>query len=519
MNGAQSLVQTLLRGGLKVCFANPGTSEMHFVGALDAHPELRCVLCLFEGGATGAADGYYRMTGDIAATLLHLAPGLGNGFANLHTARKAGSGLLTIVGEHATHHLVHESPLKGDIAALSRTMAHWTHVSPDATAVAGDGARALAAARSHNGQLATLVLPANTAWQDAQGPADPLPALPLIRPELARIEAAAHTLRLPGAALLVDGPTLHGALGPLAARIAKKTGARLIAPYLASRIRRGAGAVAFERLAYGVDDNAAVVKDVQHMVLVGAQRPTNFFAYPGKPSLPEAPGTAVHDLCSRSMDVAYTLGVLAECLGVTEDDPLDRLPLALPELPEQHGGPMNLSCIGQALAHLLPENAIVVDESITMARFLMPPTQHARAHDWLHTTGGAIGFGLPNAVGAAIACPDRQVVVLTGDGSAMYTLQALWTMAREQLQVVTIVFANRGYQILRGELANVGVTEVGRNAVRMLDVDGPALDWVKLAEGHGVPASRATDVDSFVAALRAALEQAGPHLIEVVCPV
>ncbi len=515
MNGAQSLVKTLLAGGLKVCFANPGTSEMHFVAALDAHPDMRCVLCLFEGGATGAADGYFRMTGDIAATLLHLAPGLGNGFANLHTARKAGSGMLTIVGDHATHHQAYESPLKGDISALSRAIAHWTRVSPDAASVAGDGAQAMAAARSHNGQLATLVLPANTAWSDAQGPVDLVHAVMPIRPTLAHIEAAAQTLQLPGAALMVDGQTLYGNLGPLAARIAYKTGARLIAPYLASRIRRGEGAVAFERLAYGVDDNAAVVKDVRHMVLVGANRPVNFFAYPGKASLPEAPGTAVHDLCSRTMDVGYTLTALAQCLDVTDDDDFAQLPLALPALPS---GPMNLILIGQAFAHLLPEDAIVVDESITVAGFLLPPTARARAHDWLHTTGGAIGFGLPNAVGAAIACPSRKVFVLTGDGSAMYTLQSLWTMARENLDVVTIVFANRGYQILRSELTNVGVTQVGHNAMRMLDVNEPLLDWVKLSEGHGVPAHRVTDVDGFVAALRAAIAKSGPHLIEVVCP-
>lgn len=515
MNGAESLVKTLLSGGLNVCFANPGTSEMHFVAALDAHPDMRCVLCLFEGGATGAADGYFRMTGDIAATLLHLAPGFGNGFANLHTARKAGSGMLTIVGDHATHHLVYESPLKGDIAALSRAIAHWTRVTPDAASVAGDGAQAMAAARSHNGQLATLVLPADTAWSAANGPAEPVDALALIRPDVARIEAAAQTLQLPGAAILVDGQTLHGDLGQLAARIAKKTGARLIAPYLASRIRRGVGAVAFERLAYGVDDNAALVKDVRHMVLVGANRPANFFAYPGKASLPEAPGTAIHDLCSRTMDVGYTLGALAHCLGVTANHDFDRLALALPALPT---GPMDLVLIGQAFAHLLPEHAIVVDESITVARFLLPPTARARAHDWLHTTGGAIGFALPNAVGAAIACPDRKVFVLTGDGSAMYTLQSLWTMARENLDVITIVFANRGYQILRGELTSVGVTQVGRNAMRMLDVNEPKLDWVKLSEGHGVPASRATDVDGFVAAMRAAIAKTGPHLIEVVCP-
>ena len=515
MNGAQSLVKTLLSGGLNICFANPGTSEMHFVAALDEHPDMRCVLCLFEGGATGAADGYFRMTGDIAATLLHLSPGLANGFANLHTARKAGSGVLTIVGDHATHHMAYESPLKGDISALSRAIAHWTRVSPDAACVAGDGAQALAAARSHNGQLATLVLPADTAWSAANGPAERLPTLALIRPDIARIQAAAQTLQMPGAALMVDGKTLCSDLGPLAARIANKTGARLIAPYLAARIRRGEGAVAFERLAYGVDENAAVVKDVRHMVLVGANRPTNFFAYPGKPSLPEAPGTAIHDVCSRTMDVAYTLAALADCLGVTENDDFTRHALDLPPLPT---GPMDLALIGQAFAHLLPAGAIVVDESITIARFLLPPTVHARAHDWLHTTGGAIGFGLPNAVGAAIACPARKVFALTGDGSAMYTLQSLWTMAREHLNVITIVFANRGYQILRGELANVGVTQVGRNALCMLDIDEPVLDWVKLSEGHGVPASRVADVDGFVAAIQAAIAKAGPHLIEVVCP-
>ena len=209
MNGAESLVKTLLASKVDVCFANPGTSEMHFVAALDRHPELRCILCLVEGGASGAADGYYRMSGKVAATLLHLAPGFGNAFANLHNARKAQSGIVNVMGDHASYHLRYESPLKGDTVGISQAISQWTRVSGDATSVAVDGAAAVTAARALNGQIATLILPANTAWEDAVASAVAAAPPALRRPSQAQVLAAAEALRTPGAVLLLDGPVLY----------------------------------------------------------------------------------------------------------------------------------------------------------------------------------------------------------------------------------------------------------------------------------------------------------------------
>ena len=514
MNGAETLVKTLLASGVKVCFANPGTSEMHFVAALDTHPEMRCILCLFEGGASGAADGYYRMTGEVAATLLHLAPGFGNSFANLHNARKAQSGVVNIMGDHADYHLRFEAPLKGDTVGISEAISHWTRVCAEPRAVAGDGAAAIQAARGKNGQIATLILPANMAWSEAQSPAvAPFPA-PLHRPSQLEVAAAARALREPGAVLLVDGPALWSDLGLQAKRVAKATGARLMSPFFAARFRRGAGAVRIERMAYRIEDNLALLADVPALVLCGTVRPAGFFAYPGLPSTPDDPDTRLIELCSREMDIAWTIAALADEVGEADLEPEDFVSLVLPDLPS---GPMRLEAVGQAMAALMPEDVVLVDEGVSSSRFLAPALAGARGHDVLSITGGSIGFGLPAAVGAAIGCPERKVVVLEGDGSGMYTLQSLWTMARERLNVTVVIFANRGYQILRDELAAVGVNEVGRNAVRMFDVVDPTLDWVALAKGHGVDGVRVTDMDQFVAAFSDAMQQRGPRLIEVVC--
>lgn len=514
MNGAETLVKTMLASGVEVCFANPGTSEMHFVAALDSHPEMRCILCLFEGGATGAADGYYRMSGRVAATLLHLAPGFGNAFANLHNARKAQSGVVNVMGEHASYHLQYEAPLKGDTEGISRTVSHWTRTASDAGSVARDGAEAIRAARSKNGQIATLILPANTAWDAAAAPQTAQAPAALARPNLAQVQAAATALRTKGAALLVDGTALHGPLGQIAAQIAKATGCRLLAPCLAARVRRGAGAVDFERLAYVVEENVAVLAGITSLVLCGTQEPTSFFAYPNKPSLPTPPECRILPLGDIGGDYGWSLQALATELGIAEDLAVEGIVL---DLPPCATGSMSLAKIGQSFAALLPEDAVVVDEAISSSRYFIAASAAARGHDWLAVTGGAIGYGLPAAVGAAVACPDRKVICLEGDGSGMYTLQSLWTMAREGLDVLIVVLSNRGYQILRGELSNVGVTDVGRNAVRMFDVVEPSLDWVALAKGHGVEAVRVTDTDQFNAAFAAGLARKGPYLIEVIC--
>ncbi len=514
MNGAESLVKTMLGAGVDVCFANPGTSEMHFVAALDSHPEMRCVLCLFEGGTTGAADGYYRMKGDVAATLLHLGPGLGNGLANLHNAQKAHSGVLNVVGDHADYHLKYNSPLKGDVEAVSKSVSHWTRSTQDALSVAGDGAAAIRAARGRGGQIATLILPANTAWEEAEGPVACLPQPTLQRPSADQIVGAAKALCETGAALFIGNKALHGDLARLAGQIAMKTGCRLMADFLIPRIERGQGAVALHRLVYSLDVNIEAMKGLKNLILCGSDRPVAFFAYPGKASTPEPVDCAITELCSPQMDYAWTLQAIADELDLTETASYAQLPLELVALPT---GDISLEKIGQAIATLLPENAIVVDESVTSSGMISAPCNTGRNQDWLHTTGGAIGQGFPVSVGAAIACPDRKVVTLLGDGSAMYTLQSLWTMARENLDIVTVIFANRGYQILHGELINVGVEKPGHNAGRMFDVENPLLDWVALARGHGVGAQRVTTTDEFVAAFQKGLATREPYLIEVVC--
>ena len=516
MNGAHSLVKTLLNNGVDTVFANPGTSEMHFVGALDEHPEMNCILCLFEGGTTGAADGYFRMKRDVAGTLLHLAPGFGNAFANLHNARKAGSGMVNVVGDHATYHLRYESPLKGDILGISQAVSHWTRVSHDAGSVATDGVAAIEAARAQNGQIATLVLPADTAWNEADADLTlRTQSQKLHQPSQQDIEAAAVRLKTPGAALMIGGPALFGPLRELAGKIAAATGCRLMADTLIPRIAKGAGVAKLDQLVYPVDPKIAQLVGTTTLTLIGADRPVAFFAYPGKPSVPEPSDCTMTDLCTATDDIDWTLRALADAVGVSGKTQAIVQQLNLPNIPS---GPLTLEKVGQALAALIPENAIVCNESVTSGMKVLPPTAAARPHDMLAGTGGAIGLCLPCATGAAIACPDRKVIALTGDGSAMYTLQSLWTMAREDLDVTVIVFANRGYQILRNELANVGVRSVGKNAQAMFDVEDPMLDWVSLAKGHGVPATRAEDTDGFVKALSSGLAESGPSLIEVVCP-
>ena len=514
MNGAESLVKTMLANGVDTVFANPGTSEMHFVAALDSHPEMHCVLCLFEGGTSGGADIYFRMKQDVAGTLLHLAPGFGNAYANMHNARKAGSGIVNVVGDHATHHLAYESPLKGDIQGISQAVSHWTRSSPDAHSVAQDGAEAIRAARSRNGQIATLVLPADTAWTPATQVATCRAPTRLHQPREAEIIAAAQRLTQPGAALMIGGRAMFGPLRQLAGQIATHTGAQLLIDTLIPRAARGAGAAVATQLPYPVEPKIDTLKNTRSITLVGTDRPVTFFAYPGKQSLPEPADCTIHELCRPEMDIAATLHALADATGATNTKPAV-YPLDIPALPN---GALTLETAGAALAHLMPEGTILCNESITSGAQFLPPLTLTRPHEWIGGTGGAIGWSLPGAVGAAVACPGRKVVVLTGDGSAMYTAQSLWTMAREQLDITVIVFANKGYQILRDELINVGVQSYGQNARAMFDIENPTLDFVSLAKGHGVPGTRADDLDTFISALRAGFESSGPSVIELTCP-
>src|SRR6266446_1675329 len=504
MNGAESLVRTLVAGGVNVSFSNPGTSEMHFVAALDRVEGMRCVLGLFEGVVTGAADGYFRMKGTPASTLLHLGPGLANGLANLHNAKKANSGIVNIVGQHATYHIEYNAPLTSDIEGLARSMSAWVRTSPDAKSVARDGAAAIAAAKSAPPQIATLILPADTAWNEADGIAQVPVESQRANYSAQAVETAARVLRGgEPTLLLLTGSALTERGLALAAQIAGKTDN--------PRMARGRGRFSIDRIPYVIEQALPILKDFRHIILVETNDPVAFFAYPNKPSLLKPEGCEVHRMTSGGENSVAALEALASAVGAR---PADARPQPLVEIAKPTGA-LTHAAIAQAVAMAIPENAIVVDESITTGRGFFPPTAAAAPHDWLQNMGGSIGFSTPVATGAAVACPDRKVICMVGDGSAMYTLQSLWTQARESLNVVTIVFANRIYQILRGEFDGVGAGEPGQRALDMLKIDRPTVDFVALAKGMGVPGRAVATADDFVKALAEAIAEPGPRLIEV----
>ncbi|ABE64114.1 thiamine pyrophosphate enzyme-like TPP-binding protein [Nitrobacter hamburgensis X14] len=513
MNGAESLVRTLVQGGVDVCFANPGTSEMHFVAALDRVEGMRCVLGLFEGVVTGAADGYFRMKGTPACTLLHLGPGLANGLANLHNARKANSGIVNIVGQHAVYHIGYNAPLTSDIEGLARPMSAWVRTSPDSKSVARDGAAAIAAAKGSPPQIATLILPADTAWNEADG----IAAVPETSQRAGyspqAVDTAAKILRGGGGEtlLLLTGGALTEPGLALAAGIAGKTGCKVMGQTYNPRMARGRGRFSIERIPYVIEQALPVLKDFRTIILVEANDPVAFFAYPDKPSLLKPEDCEVHRMTASGEDSVAALEALAGAVGARPQDAKPQKPMEI----AWPAGPLNHASIAQAIAMAIPENAIIVDESITTGRGFFPPTASAAPHDWLQNMGGSIGFSTPVATGAAIACPDRKVICMVGDGSAMYTLQSLWTQAREGLDVTTIVFSNRIYRILHGEFEGVGAGEPGRRAMDMLSLDRPALDWVALARGMGVPGRAVTTADDFNEALARAIAEKGPRQIEV----
>ncbi len=513
MNGAESLVRTLVASGVEVCFTNPGTSEMHFVAALDRVKGMRSILGLFEGVVTGAADGYGRMAGKPASTLLHLGPGLGNGLANLHNARKANTPIVNIVGQHATYHVQYDAPLNSDIVGIARPVSGWVKESPSSRTVALDGSLAVAAAMEPPGQIATLILPADTAWEECDGPVAPIEARKPPIPSKESVVAAAKALK--GAKrgmLMVSGAGLQERGLKAAGRIAAATGAELITETFFSRLRRGAGIVNINRLPYFAEDVVETMKGVDLLVTAGAKPPVAFFAYPGKPSWLTPDDCAIQQLAAPEEDVVAGLEALADELGAPAE-PAGVAEASRPELPT---GEVSAGSVGNSVAALLPENAIISDESATsgLASYIL--AGGAEPFDHLQLTGGSIGQGLPLATGAAVACPDRKVVCLHGDGGAMYTVQALWTQARENLDVVTVIFANRSYAILNIELMRVGAENPGPTALSMLDLSNPNLDWVQLAQGMGVEASRPETAEEFNDHFAAAVKAKGPRLIEVV---
>ncbi len=515
-NGAQALMQTLADAGIEVCFSNPGTSEMHFVAALDSEPRMRAVLALFEGVATGAADGYARMADKPAAVLLHLGCGLGNGLANLHNARKGKVPIVNIVGDHATYHMPLDAQLQSDIETVARNVSPgFVRTSMRTEDLCRDAVAAIQAARGLPGQVATLILPADVSWGEG-GKAEPPPA-PIL-PESAgddAVAAIAEAIRQGGkTALLLGGRALREPALLAAARIAAHSGVKVLAEVFPTRLERGAGRPPVERLAYLAELATLQLTGIDHLVLVDAKPPVSFFAYPGKASELVPAGCQVHVLSDPSQDARSSLEKLAAALGADQAEPA-RQPAARPGRPR---GKLTAEKVCKAIGHLLPENTILIDEAITSGLMLPPMTAGAPAHDLITLTGGAIGQGLPNAIGAAIACPERPVIALIGDGTAMYTIQALWTLARENLNVTAIIFNNRAYSVLNVELERVGADEVGDKARSQLDLRGPDLDFCRLAQGMGVHAVRADTAEGLCKALDYALAHPGPHLIDAIVP-
>ena len=517
MNGAQSLIRTLVDHGVDTCFMNPGTSEMHFVAALDDVTAMHSILALFEGVATGAADGYARIAGRPAATLLHLGPGLGNGLANLHNARRARSPVVNIVGDHAITHRRYDAQLQSDIETVARNVSPFVHTSESTAALGADAVAALAAAGGPPGAVATLILPADVSWGDG-GVVAPGPASPSGRgapPDEAVVAAAAAALRSSEAtAVLIGGRACTGAALDRAADLAASAGAGFFAETFPARLERGAGRPPVDRLAYLAEFTAMQLDGVRHLVLLDAASPVSFFAYPGKPSDLVPEGCTVHPVAGPADDVLAAIDALSALVGAVPASAA-RAAAAVPGPPS---GGLDAQAVCQALGALLPEGAIVSDEGNTSGLFAPGATAGSPAHDWLCLTGGAIGQGLPVAVGAAVAAPDRRVVALESDGSALYTLQSWWTMAREGLDVTTILLNNHSYAVLNMELDRVGVDGAGPRARDMLDLGRPSIDFVQLARGLGLHAERAETAEQFTDQLARSLATPGPSVVEAVIP-
>jgi acetolactate synthase-1/2/3 large subunit len=521
ITGATSLLRTLADAGIEVCFANPGTSEMHFVAALSALPQIRPVLGLFEGAVSGMADGYARIAGKPALTLYHLGTGFTNAAANLHNARRAKSPIVNVVGDHSTTHKRWDSPLKSDIEALARPMSDWLRMAQSTHTLSSDGAAAVAAAREAPGRIATLILPADIAWGNTSGHAPPQQVKSPAPPDPAAISRVERILRERGSTCALIVRAAAGEPRGLTAlqRICAATGAKALHDLVAPRVLRGAGVFTVTRVAYRAEEAVALLAGVRDLVLVGAPAPVAPFGYPQFPSWLTPDGATQTWLAQEHEDEVQALEALAEALRAPPAPaPGGAHAGAMRKAAAESSprGPLNATAIGRSLARHLPEGAILSEEAISNGPPLAAQTALAAPHWHLTNTGGALGQGIPAATGAAIAAPNRKVVNLQADGSAMFTLQALWTQARERLDVLTIVLANRSYAVLRAEIPRVGAHVEEALAGNLLDIDRPDIDWVSLARGLGVEAVRVTTAEAFDDALVAALRERGPRLIEAV---
>lgn len=514
MNGAELLIQTASRAGIDICFTNPGTTELPLVEAFDTAGGIQPVLGLFEGCCSGAADGYARMTGRPAMTLFHLGPGLGNAIANLHNARRAHSPLLNIVGDHATWHRQADPPLTMDIESLARTVSGWVRTCLSVDSLARDTAEAIHAAR--RGAVATLVVPQDVQW--AEAPLDPptADASPAHPVDADAVRQAAEGLgQSQDAVLVLGGSGLRETGLRAAARIAARTGCDLLSETSPAHLERGAGLPIVDRIPYPPSLAGERLARYDCIVLAGAEEPVAFFGYRDGASRLLTGHQAVIRLGGDPTAAADRLTALADDLGAPAFEKAGlKLPAAqaIPDIPS---GPLTPKKIGAVLAALQPEHAIVVDEAITSGVGYYQKTSAVPRFSLLTLTGGAIGQGMPCAVGAALACPHRPVIGFQADGSALYTVQSLWMQARGSLNITTLICANQSYRILQGELARTGNRNPGRHTQAMMDLGHPAVDWVRLGRSMGVPGVSVTTAEALAHHLKNALREPGPHLIEM----
>jgi acetolactate synthase-1/2/3 large subunit len=514
MNASEAILRELVDLGVEACFGNPGTSEMHLVASFDRVGGLRPILGLFEGVCTGAADGYARMAGKPAATLLHLGPGLGNGLANVHNAKRGQSRMINLVGDHATYHRKYDAPLQSDIHSIARPVSDWIGDPVSGADAITKTREAFDVAMRPNGGLSTLIVPADIAWSPIEGNVPARKARAAAKPvDMNLVREAAKALRAGEPAMLLIGG--HAGLEKplaLAAAIAEKTGAKLFADTFVPRLARGRGRPRPERVPYLGEMAAMMLSGFRRCVAIGTKAPVAFFAYPGKPSTFLSPECLVVEAWEPANNLVDVLSALAEEVGAKVGGGVADAGAA-PQVPA--AGKINVQSFGDAVAALLPEGAIVSDEAVTGGTWASIATQASAPHDWLALTGGAIGDGIPMAVGAAVACPGRPVVNLQADGSSMYTIQGLWTAARENLHVITVLLNNKSYGILNMELDRVGATAQSERSRSLLSLDKPVIDFTSLGRAMGAQSVRAEDNETFVKAFRRALAEPGPHLIEV----
>jgi acetolactate synthase I/II/III large subunit len=512
MNGAQALLDTLVDAGVEICFANPGTSEMHLVTAIGKSDAVRPILCLFEGVVSGAADGYARMSEKPAITLLHLGPGYANSMANLHNARRAHVPLVNIVGDHATWHHQYDAPLTSDVPAHARLHSHWLRVSESAEDLALAGAEAVCASLEGAGKIATLIVPANHAWEPATKSYDRMQHVAPAAVSGDIVKRVADALgNGKRTALVLGGRALRAPALETVGRISAATGAALLCETFPARLQRGAGRVPVQRIPYFAEQAIEFLKEFEQMILIGAQRPVAFFAYPGVASVLAGDSCAMLELAGVDDDIATACAGVAAAIGA----PM-RIQTQARVVPEQAAGELTPAAIGDVMSQLLPDSAIIADEGITCGLELFNRTQGAVAHEWLAITGGSIGQGLPVSFGASIACPERKVVAFQADGSAMYTVQALWSMVRENCDITVVLLNNGSYAILNVELARLKADEPTPKTLSMLDLSNPDIDWVSIARGMQMPASRVATVEAFHEQFGAAMQSRGPRLIEVI---